>query len=145
VPHPPLDDHPPSTIDHRPGATVSANTKLADEKIDAIIAARRAGMSIAKIVVELGVSETAAKKYAKGVPKPRFTPLTEAIVKTARRDYAQDRTVTVLQLAERYGGVDPLSLAKVLKGEMYAGVKNPRALAALRPEPELEELRRQRT
>lgn len=119
--------------------------KLTDEQISAIKTGRRAGKSIPKIALELGVSEATVKKYAKGVARPVFEPMTPEIVKTARSEYAEDRTVTVLQLSERYGGVDPLNLAQALIGLMYAGVRNPPPLAALRPEPDLEALRRQRT
>lgn len=118
---------------------------IADETIEAIQSARRAGKSVARIVIEFGVSETAVKKIVKGIKPPTFKPMTDAIARTARRDYVKERTVTVIELAERYGGVDPLNLAKALKGEMYGGVRNPLPLAALRPETKLEELRRQRT
>ena len=118
--------------------------KLADETISAIKKGRAAGKSIPKIALELGVGEATVKKYAKGVELPSFAPLTPEIVKTARSEYAKDRTVTVQELADQYGGVDPLKLAQALKGEMFAGIRNPLPLAALRPEPELEELRRQR-
>lgn len=122
-----------------------ARFKLTDEQISAIKKARAAGKSIPKIALELGVSEAAVKKYGKGVERPEYEPITPEIVKTARSEYAKDRTVTVLQLADQYGGVDPLKLAKALKGEMFAGIRNPLPLAALRPEPDLEALRRERT
>jgi len=118
---------------------------LADEKISAIRTARAAGKTVAQIMEELDLSEPTVKKYSKGVERPTYAPLNADIVKAARNDYAEDRTTTVMQLSERYGGVDPLRLAMALKGQIYGSMKNPRPFAALRPEPELQDFLRQRT
>lgn len=111
--------------------------RITDEKINAIHERRAAGETIAQIAEELGISDYSVKKYAKGVERPRFKPLTLDIVKATRREYTEDKTVTVVQLAERYG-LDPLNLARTLKGEKYAWIQNPGPLAALRHEPELQ-------
>lgn len=120
-------------------------SSLADEQISAIRTARTAGKTVAQISEELGLSEHLVKKHSRGVERPAYAPLNEEIVKAARRDYAEDKTTTVMQLSERYGGVDPLRLAMALKGQIYGRMKNPRPFAALRPEPELQDFLRQRT
>jgi len=116
---------------------------LTDEKIRAIQASRAAAMPIKQICEVHAVSEATVKKLVADI-QPQYTSLSPEIVKTARREYAEDKTVTVIQLAERHGGVDPLKLAQALRGETYGRIRNPRPLFALRHEPELLAIKRQR-